>query len=546
MTASASRPGPALRAPAPPSGASPSGVPAQAASTGVEGWPHAALLSLSDKTGAAEFAALLVKGGTRIVASGGTAAHLRETGVPVTPVEDWTGSAELLGGRVKTLHPNVHAPILARRGAPEDMATLAARGLLPLDLVAVTLYPFEERGRSLDDAGMVEEIDIGCVALLRAAAKNHDGVIVLHDSSQYAEVADALGRGVTPADRHRWALSAFAHTARYDGAIAGELARRMAAPDEPPLVQARVLERARTLRYGENPHQPAALYSLAGRSPSGPESVRENRELSYNNLLDLEAAVTLAGRFERPACVIVKHHQPCGAACAGTLAEAYALAYACDPLSAFGGIVAVNRALDGATAAAIGKQFAECVAAPEFTREADAALSGRKNLRLVRLAAADLEAGDPWSWRRVGPWVLLEREGGAPPPPWRTVTRRVPGAAEWTALQFAWEVVAAARSNAVALAHGDALVGLGSGQTSRVDAVDVALMKARRAGHDPVGAALASDGFFPFPDGVAHAAAAGIRAIVQPGGSVKDAEVVAEADRLGLAMVFTDRRVFRH
>jgi phosphoribosylaminoimidazolecarboxamide formyltransferase/IMP cyclohydrolase len=346
-------------------------------------------------------------------------------------------------------------------------------------------------------------------------------------------------------------MAAFARTARYDGAIAAELARRAAPADEPPLVQARVLERVRTLRYGENPHQPAALYAPVGRSreesgAAGPRAHRETRSLSYNNLLDLEVAVLLAGRFERPACVIVKHNQPCGAACAETTAEAYARAYASDPLSAFGGIVAVNRALDRATAAAIAKQFAECVAAPEITPEGDAELAGRKHLRLVRLSAAELAPEDPWRWRSVGPWTLLERETEGAPPSWRTVTRRAPSPVEWTALQFAWEVVGAARSNAVALARGEALVGLGSGQTSRVDAVDVALMKARRAGHDPEGTVLASDGFFPFPDGLAHAAQAGIRAIVQPGGSVKDADVIAEADRLGVAMVFTDRRVFRH
>ena len=508
-------------------------------------WPRAALFSLSDKRGAAEFAALLAKAGTRIIASGGTAEHLRTSGVPVTAVEDQTGMPELLGGRVKTLHPHVHAPILARRGSPEDLAELRARSLEPIDLVAVTLYPFEERGRTLDDAGMVEEIDIGGVALLRAGAKNHDAVIVLHDPAQYEEVGEALARGVTAAERRRWAMAAFARTARYDGAIAGELARRAAAADEPPAVAARVLERARTLRYGENPHQPAALYVRSGE-PATLAAHRETKELSYNNLLDLEAAVSLAGRFPHPACVIVKHHQPCGAACGPTLIEAYERALACDPLSAFGGIVAVNRPLDLLTAEALAKQFAECVAFPDLVPEADRALAGRKNLRLVRLTAADLATGDPWRWRFVGPWTLLERDAETPPPPWRTVTRRSPTANEWTALQFAWEIVAASHSNAVALARGEALIGVGSGQTSRVDAVDVAILKARRAGHALAGAALASDGFFPFPDGVEHAVVAGVRAIVQPGGSVKDDDVIAAADRSGVAMVFTDRRVFRH
>jgi phosphoribosylaminoimidazolecarboxamide formyltransferase/IMP cyclohydrolase len=519
-------------------------------------WPRAALLSLSDKRGAAEFAGLLAKAGTRILASGGTAKHLRDAGVPVTAIEDWTGVPELLGGRVKTLHPHVHAPILARRGSAEDLAQLRERALEPIDLVAVTLYPFEEKGRSLDDAGMVEEIDIGGVALLRGAAKNHDAVIVLHDPSQYEEVGEALARGVTVADRRQWAMQAFAHTARYDGAIAAELARRAGAPDEPPRIEARVLERARTLRYGENPHEPAALY-VPLRSGSGlaaPAALRETKQLSYNNLLDLEAAVALAGRFQHPACVIVKHNQPCGAACAATLVEAYEAAFASDPLSAFGGIVAVNRSLDRMTAEAIAKQFAECVAFPDLAPGAEQAFFERKNLRLVRLTAADLVPAEPWRWRSVGPWTLLQREAGGghpaqpgpPPPPWRTVTRRSPTASEWVALQFAWEVVAAARSNAVALARGESLVGLGSGQTSRVDAVDVALMKARRAGHGLAGAVLASDGFFPFPDGVEHAVEAGVRAIVQPGGSVKDADVIAAADRAGVAMLFTDRRVFRH
>ena len=511
---------------------------------GITPWPRAALLSLSDKTGAAEFAARLAEGGTRILASGGTAAYLKEAGIAVTPVEDWTGFGEMLGGRVKTLHPHVHAPILARRGSPSDMAEGTGKGLDPLDLVAVTLYPFEERGHALGDAGMIEEIDIGGVALLRGAAKNHDGVIVIHDPSQYDDVLDALAKGVTPADRRRWALAAFARTARYDAAIASELARRMAGPDEPPAFQALVLERQRSLRYGENPHQVAAVYARAGATGTL-AAHREAKELSYNNLLDLEAAVALVGRFERPACVIVKHNQPCGAACADTLAEAYTRALAADPLSAFGGIVAVNRPLDGATATAIAQLFVECVAFPELTPEADAALAGKKNVRLVRLSAADL-ASDAWQLKLAGPWVLAQREGAANAPPWRTVTRRAPSAAELGALTFAWEVAAAARSNAIVLARGEALVGLGSGQTSRVDAVDVALMKARRAGHDVQGTVLASDGFFPFPDGVTHAAEAGVTAIVQPGGSVKDAETIAEADRLGVAMVFTDRRVFRH
>ncbi|MCC6349045.1 MAG: bifunctional phosphoribosylaminoimidazolecarboxamide formyltransferase/IMP cyclohydrolase [Candidatus Eisenbacteria bacterium] len=513
--------------------------------TATPGWPRAALLSLSDKSGAVAFARALAGGGTRLLASDGTAAHLREAGVEVTAVEQWTGFPEMLGGRVKTLHPHVHAPILARRDRPEDLAALAARGLEPIDLVAVTLYPFEERAAPLEDAGMIEEIDIGGVALLRAAAKNHEGVIVVHDVAQYTEVLESLARGVTAEDRRRWALGGFTRTARYDGAIAAELARRLGPPGEPPATHALVLERARTLRYGENPHQVAALYARGGTLHEL-SAWREGKELSYNNLLDLEAAVSLVWRFERPACVIVKHNQPCGVACADTLEDAYSLARDADSLSSFGGIVAFNRTLDEATARALHDQFVECIAFPGIEPAADAALRGKKNARLLRLTAADLACADPWAVRLVGPWALLQRGEPGAPPPWRTVTRRAPDREESESLRFAWEVCAAARSNAVVLARGEELIGLGSGQTSRVDAVDVALMKARRAGHDVHGVVLASDGFFPFADSVTHAAEAGILAIVQPGGSVRDAEVIAEADRLGVAMVFTDRRTFRH
>ena len=509
------------------------------------GWPRAALLSLSDKTGAADFARELAAHGTRLLASGGTAAHLKSAGLGVTAVEEWTGFPELLGGRVKTLHPHVHAPILARRGAPADMAALAQRGLGPIDLVAVTLYPFETLGVEQDDAGMIEEIDIGGVALLRAAAKNHDGVIVVHDHAHYAEVLAALGRGVTAGERRHWATATFARTARYDAAIATELARRSDEPGEPPAFHALLLERARTLRYGENPHQVAALYARAG-SLATLSAWREGKELSYNNLLDLEAAVALVGRFRKPACVIVKHNQPCGAACAASLVDAYSLANAADELSAFGGIVAFNRMLDGETARLLAGRFVECVAFPELTPEADEALRAKKNLRLVQLTAADLASPDPWQVRLVGPWALLQREAAGEAPPWRVVTKRAPTEAEAVSLAFAWEVCGAARSNAVVLARGEELVGIGSGQASRVDAVDVALMKANRASHTTFGSVLASDGFFPFADSITHAAEAGVTAIVQPGGSVRDPEVIAEADRLGVAMVFTDHRTFRH
>jgi phosphoribosylaminoimidazolecarboxamide formyltransferase/IMP cyclohydrolase len=509
------------------------------------GWPRAALLSVSDKTGLVDLAKALAAHGTRIIASGGTARHLEEAGVPVTPVEQWTGSPEMLGGRVKTLHPHVHGPILARRWEPLDLAALSERGLTPIDLVAVTLYPFEARAKGLDDPGLIEEIDIGGVALLRAAAKNHRDVTVLHDPSQYGEALAAFeAGGPTESQRRVWAIAAFARTARYDGAIARELAQRADATAPPP-VYVLALTRARSLRYGENPHQTAALYTRAGAG-GGPGAEREGKELSYNNLVDLHAAVILAGRFTDPACVIVKHNEPCGVACAADAGAAYEAALAADPQSAFGGIVAFNRPLAAGTAEKMGAQFLECVAAPEFAAEALLTFEKKKNLRLVRIAAQDLADVDPWSVRLLGPWALLEREDLGSAPAWRVVTQRPPHPDEHQALEFAWTVVAAARSNAITLARGTRLIGLGSGQTSRVDAVDVALMKARRAGHDPRGAVLASDGFFPFADNVDHAAEAGITAIVQPGGSVRDAEVIAAADRHRIAMCFTERRTFRH
>ncbi len=508
-------------------------------------WPRAALFSLSDKTGVVEFARMLVDRGTRILASGGTAKHLEQAGVKVTALEEWTGFPELLGGRVKTLHPHVHAPILARRGEPGDLQALAERGVEPIDLVAVTLYPFESHAVHLDEAGAVEEIDVGGVALLRAAAKNYADVIVVDDPLQYPEVLKALeAGGPTLEERRAWAQHTFARTARYDAAIASDLARR-AARDEAPAVHLVALERVRTLRYGENPHQPAALYRRVGER-GALHAEREGKELSYNNLLDLHAAVSLCGAFEAPACVIVKHNEPCGAAVGATLTEAYEAALASDEQSAFGGIVAFNHRLDGATAKALTGQFVECVAAPEFEPMAEEALKSKKNLRVVRLAAVDAMASSPWSVRLLGPWGLLQREPAGGPPAWRAVTQRAPGEIETAGLRFAWTVVAAARSNAAVIARGPRLVGLGSGQTSRVDAVDVALMKARRAGHELQGAVLASDGFFPFADNIEHAANAGITAIVQPGGSVRDAEVIQACDGRGLAMMFTDRRVFRH
>ena len=508
-------------------------------------WPRAALLSVSDKSGLIEFARALAEHGTRLLASGGTATHLENAGVKVTRVEEWTGFPEMLGGRVKTLHPHVHGPILARRGEPGDLAALAEHGVEPIDLVAVTLYPFEEKAPGLDEAGAVEEIDIGGVALLRGAAKNFADVIVVHDVRQYGEVLRALEAGGASLEQRRaWALATFARTAAYDSAIATELGRRAAA-HEPPPIYVVGLERVRPLRYGENPHQISALYARSGVA-SGLHAEREGKGLSFNNLVDLHAAVSLCSRFERPACVIVKHGEPCGVAEAESPTEAYRAALSSDELSAFGGVLAFNRPLSRETAEALAAQFVECVAAPEIDRGVEQALAAKKNLRVVRMGAADVETPGAWDLELIGPWGLLQREGAGPAPAWHSVTRRAPTAEESRALAFAWRVVAAARSNAAVIARGAWLIGLGSGQTSRVDAVEVALLKASRSQHETKGAVLASDGFFPFADSVERAAAAGITAIVQPGGSMRDAEVIAACDAHQVAMMFTDRRVFRH
>ena len=527
-----------------PAGPGPRRTTAAARGAWALSWPRAALLSLSDKAGVESFARALEARGTRLLASAGTAAHLERAGIAVTRLEAWTGFDELLGGRVKTLHPHVHAPVLARRGEPADMRELSERGLDPIDLVAVTLYPFEARAGSLEDKGAVEEIDIGGVALLRAAAKNFADVIVVHEPAQYPEVLGALeAEGPTLEQRREWAVQAFARTARYDAAIADHFSTG-AGSEEPPADHVVALERVRPLRYGENPHQRAALYARAGER-AALEAWREGKELSYNNLLDLEAAVSLVWRLDGPACVIVKHGQPCGAAAAKDAAAAYQAALRSDELSAFGGVVAFNRKLDGETARRMAEQFVECVAAPELSDEAREIFERKKNLRAVRLAAEDVTPSDVWSVRFCGRWALMQREGQEPPA-WRVVTRHAPTPLEMRSLEFAWQVAAAARSNAVAIARESMLVGLGAGQTSRVDAVDVALMKARRAGHEIRGAVMASDGFFPFPDGVEHAAEAGITAVVQPGGSVRDAEVIAACDARAIAMAFTDRRTFRH
>jgi len=499
------------------------------------------LLSVSDKSGLVEFAQRLHAQGVTLIASGGTARTIAGAGVPVTPVETLTNFPEILGGRVKTLHPAVHGGILAR-DTPEHLAELEAHGLAPIDLVVVNLYPFAETVRRSDvtEAEAVEQIDIGGVALLRAAAKNYERVSVCCDPADYNRIATALETvgEVSVEERRRLALKAFRHTAAYDAAITTYLTGLVGETPTLPSVLHLVLEREQTLRYGENPHQAAAFYRWQGAEPAFRQL--QGKPLSFNNLIDLDAAWALVNEFDAPTVAIIKHTNPCGCASAATLAEAYPLALASDPVSAFGSIIAVNRELDLVTVEAIGKLFVEVIVAPGYTDEALSTLSHKKNLRVMLPTAA---AEFPLTLRTVQGGLLVQTPDTSNVADLKVVTRRQPTSQEMEALCFAWRVCKHVKSNAIVFAKGAATVGVGAGQMSRVDAVELA---AKKAGEKAKGAVMASDAFFPFPDGVEAAAAAGVTAVIQPGGSVRDEEVIAAADRLGLAMVFTGMRHFRH
>lgn len=512
--------------------------------------PRRALLSVSDKRGLLELARALTARGVKLVSTGGTAAALRAGGLAVEDVSAVTGHPEIMGGRVKTLHPRVHGGLLAR--IPGDEADLAAHGIGLFDLLVVNLYPFEEAARKgLDLPALVEEIDVGGPAMLRAAAKSYARLAVLSDPDQYAPFLEELAArgGVSPGTLARLGVAAFARTAAYDAAIQAELGRRLGVGE--PLPARLVVGAERVggpLRYGENPHQRGALYATAPRQGLGAlRLLAEGRELSFNNLLDLDAALSLVQALPPPAACVMKHAGPCGAASAGSLAAAIEAAWEGDPLSAFGGVVGTNVLLDAAAARALcEKPFLEAVVAPAFAPEAVALLTARKGwggtVRLVE--ASPSSGGDELELRSVqGGLLVQDRDLGGAPARWEVVTRRAPSDEEEAALRFAWACVRAVRSNAIVLARGRALVGVGGGLPSRVDAVEHAT---RKAGERARGAALASDGFFPFPDGVEAAHAAGVTALVQPGGSKKDPEVVARADALGLTMVLTGTRHFRH
>jgi len=533
-----------------------------------------ALLSVYDKTGIVELARELAGLGFTLLSSGGTSEALAKAGVPVTEIARYTGHPEILGGRVKTLHPKIHGGILADLSSDAHRADLARAGIEPIALVVVNLYPFRETAARPDARldELIEMIDIGGPAMVRAAAKNHKHVGVVVDPGDYPAVAREIREsgGLSDATRATLAIKAFAHTASYDTAVHAELQRRAgaavrttraAAPGKPLIAPPAAgpagsgsfperlhldLHLAQALRYGENPHQRGALYVEAGASGGTVAAARQlqGKDLSFNNLLDLDAAWRLAIEFSRPAAAIIKHNNPCGAAVGTDLKDAFEKARQTDPTSAFGGIVALNREVDGAAAAAVAGLFLECLVAPGYSAAARDILSARTNLRVMEIGSAEGLFGG-FDLRRITGGLLAQDfdTAAADMRKARVVSRRAPTDDEVTGLDFAWRVAKHVKSNAIVLARQDRTVGIGAGQMSRLDSVRLAVMKSLSPTR---GTVLASDAFFPFPDGLEEAARAGITAVAQPGGSVKDEEVVACADRHDLAMVFTGTRHFRH
>jgi phosphoribosylaminoimidazolecarboxamide formyltransferase/IMP cyclohydrolase len=518
-----------------------------------------AILSVSDKTGLAELARGLADLKVELVSTGGTAKAIAAAGVPVVNVSDVTGVPEMMDGRVKTLHPAIFGGILARRNRPDDLEAIRAQGTTPIDLVVVNLYPFAEAAANPETSfdELVEQIDIGGPSLLRAAAKNFRDVLVVVHPEDYAKVLAELARPGGPSLEFRFALmkKAFAHTGEFDSLISqtldtivcqgAELVRTGGVLSTYGTIE---VER-KTLRYGENPHQEAQWAPLP--PDMGNWQVHQGKELSYTNLLDLDAALRIVLEFTEPAAVVIKHTNPCGAATGATISEAYVRAREADPLSAFGGIVGVNREVDAETATAITSTFIEAVMAPSIADTAREILAKKTNMRVV---TADFDVVRGWHYQETRSILggLLHQQGDRVTEaarPWpdgdmpRVVTKRQPTAEEWTALRFAWRVCAHVKSNTIVFTAADRTLAIGAGQMSRVDAVKVAVMK---AGGPLTGSVVASDAFFPFRDGLDALAAAGATAVVQPGGSVRDAEVIAAADEHGLAMVFTGRRHFRH
>ncbi len=514
-----------------------------------------ALLSVSDKHGLVAFARGLHARGWTLLSTGGTARTLRDADLSVVEVSDVTGQPEMMQGRVKTLHPAIHAGLLARRGHTGDMAELRGARYEPIDLVAANLYPFRETVArpEVTLAEAADNIDIGGSGMLRSAAKNHGAVWVVVDAEDYDRVLAALD-APPPADelRRELAAKAFAHTAEYDRAIAEYLSRQGEADHGAYRAElALVLDKVQELRYGENPDQRAALYAERDARNPGLTAMRQlhGRELSFNNLLDVDAALLAVSAWnpaEAAACAIIKHTTPCGIGVAADAGEAYRKALAADPSSAFGSVVALNTEVTEVAATLLRPNFVEALVAPGFAEGALDLLREKKNLRLLVLPLAS-DTGD-LDWKRVrGGFLAQERLAMRfPEEEWRVASRREPTPNEWRDLRFAWRAVAMVKSNAILLARDRMVLGIGAGQMSRVDASRLAVLKAADNAHDLVGAALASDAFFPFRDGVDTAGRAGIAAIIQPGGSVRDSEVIAAADEHGIAMVFTGRRLFRH
>mgnify|MGYP000001380984 CR=1 FL=1 len=507
-----------------------------------------ALLSVSDKTGVVALATRLASLGWELISTGGTSRALRDAGLSVQDVADVTGFPEMLDGRVKTLHPVVHGGLLARRDVPEHMQALATHSIAPIDLVCVNLYPFVETVAKpgVSDEHAIENIDIGGPSMLRSAAKNHASVWVLVDPADYASALEVIASGSDDQPLRRLlAEKVYAHTSAYDAAIAQWFAGLR---DEPfPETYPLAFTKRQSLRYGENPSQRAAFYVEGEGRGLGGLVQKGGKELSFNNLLDLEGAMLATEPFgDEPCCAIIKHTTPCGLAIGADALDAYKRALACDPVSAFGSVIAFTVPIDETAAEAIASLFVECIVAPSFSEAAVEILGRKKNLRVLE-GRATWRRGD-MDYKRVRGGLLVQDRMTVPEldKGWNVVTKRPPTALEQRDLAFAWRAVASVKSNAIVLVRDGATIGIGAGQMSRVDASFLAVHKAQLAGHSTTGAALGSDAFFPFRDGVEHAAAAGVTALVQPGGSVRDAEVIAAANEHDMTMVFTGQRLFRH
>ncbi len=514
-----------------------------------------ALISVSDKNGLVDLARGLVAAGVEIFSTGGTRRHLEQSGIAVQDVSEYTGFPEMMDGRLKTLHPKVFGGLLCRHDNPQDMQALAEHAILTFELVVVNLYPFEatvaQPGVTWAEA--IEKIDIGGPSLVRAAAKNHAFTTVATNPAQYPDIlAQVQDQGCTsPELRRRLAAEAFAHTARYDTAIAAYFAAQTAEQGFPGTLTLSYSRQA-VLRYGENPHQPAAVYAEAQPAPTslvGAEQLH-GKELSYNNLLDLDSALAIVRAFVQPAVSVIKHNNPCGAAVAETLAEATRKGLAGDPVSAFGSVLGMNRPLDAETAEVLSEPglFIEAIIAPDFEPDALKILTTKPkwkaNVRLMKVGPLG-PPQESWEYRFISGGVLMQQADALPDPEdqWRVATETEPSEAQWTDLRFGWTIVRFVKSNAIVLAKDGMLLGAGAGQMSRVDSTEIAIQK---AGDRAAGAVLASDAFFPFPDSIQRAAAAGVTAVIQPGGSVKDEEVIAACNQHKLAMVLTGRRHFRH